>query len=231
MTYSSPWRSMRHSMLVASDEVGHGKARANAAVQQRHQPARLVLRGAVAFQHLHVAGVGGRAVHGLGGQRPAAHDLAQRRIFQVGEAGAGLAVRQEHVPQPGGLGPVLQPLHGLRRLPGVARLAQARHLVLERGLGGDHVGLHEVHHALLQRHHLGGMRKVHAVSCRRVPAVRGRCGHLGPTPRPRQSRAGQGGRAAPVQLRPHWRRARQWPERSRMLPDPHRPTLHPERPP
>ena len=42
--------------------LGHGEARADLAVEQRLQPLLLVLLGAVAGEHLHVAGVGRRAV-------------------------------------------------------------------------------------------------------------------------------------------------------------------------
>ena len=38
----------------------------------------------------------------------AAHDLGERRVLEVGEAGAVLALGQEEVPEPGGLGLLLQ---------------------------------------------------------------------------------------------------------------------------
>ena len=53
---------------------------------QRLQPLRLLRRAAVARQHLHVAGVGRRAVEDLWRQVRPAHDLAQRGVLEVAEA-------------------------------------------------------------------------------------------------------------------------------------------------
>lgn len=44
---------------------GHSKARADLAFQQRHQPVFLLGICAVAYQHLHVASVWGRAIEDL----------------------------------------------------------------------------------------------------------------------------------------------------------------------
>src|ERR1044071_6987767 len=62
MTYASPSRSMRVAMFVAA---GHRNRRADRAVQERLEPARLLLRRAEQGQQLHVAGVRCRAVERL----------------------------------------------------------------------------------------------------------------------------------------------------------------------
>ena len=98
---------MRDWMLVASDEATSGSVIAK---HERISPAssgsshrRLLLGRAVAGEHFHVAGVGRRAVEHLRRDiGDAAHDLAERRVFEVGQAGAVLALRQEQVPQPRG---------------------------------------------------------------------------------------------------------------------------------
>ena len=58
--------------------------------------------------HFHVAGVGGGAVEDLRRHGGAAHDFAQRRVFEVGEAGAMFALGQEEIPETGGAGHRLQ---------------------------------------------------------------------------------------------------------------------------
>ena len=68
--------------------LGHGEARADLAGEQRFEPLLLLLGRAVAGQHLHVAGVGRRAVEHLGRPGDAPHHLAQRRVLEVGQAGA-----------------------------------------------------------------------------------------------------------------------------------------------
>ena len=80
-------------MLVASDEATSGSVIAK---QERISPAssgsshrRFCSRRAVADEHLHVAGVGRRAVEDLGRERRRApHDLAERRVLEVGQPGA-----------------------------------------------------------------------------------------------------------------------------------------------
>jgi hypothetical protein len=92
-------------MLVASEEATAGSVIAK---HERISPrsrgsshSLLVFVGAVALQHLHVAGVGGVAVEDLGRQQRAAHDLAQMAVFDIAEPGAAVGFGQEEVPQPG----------------------------------------------------------------------------------------------------------------------------------
>ena len=70
ITYSSPSRSIRVAMLVASDEATSGSVMQNAdrisAVQQRLQPPLALLGAAELGEHLHVPGVRRRAVQRLG---------------------------------------------------------------------------------------------------------------------------------------------------------------------
>ena len=79
--------------------LGHGEGGADAPLQQRLQPFGALGRRAVPGQHLHVAGIGGAAVEHLGRDGRAAHDLAQGRVFEIGEPGAIPALGQEQVPQ------------------------------------------------------------------------------------------------------------------------------------
>ena len=92
-------------MLVASDEATSGSVIAK---HERISPAssgsshcRFCSARAVADQHFHVAGVGRRAVEDFGREAgDAAHDFAERRVLEVGQPGAVLALRQEQIPQP-----------------------------------------------------------------------------------------------------------------------------------
>ena len=98
----------------------HREGGADLAIQQRLQPLLLMLLGAVTGQHFHVAGVGRGAVEDLRGVARTAHDLAQRRIVQVGHGETIGILRQEQVPKPLGLGDRLQFLGLLDRLPAIA---------------------------------------------------------------------------------------------------------------
>ena len=61
------------------------------------------------------------------GAMATSHDLAQRRVLEIREAGAML-VRQKQVPQTRGPGLFLQILNHLGCLPGIARAAILLHL-------------------------------------------------------------------------------------------------------
>ena len=114
-------------MLVASDDATSGSVIAK---QDRIRPASsgssqlLALRlGAVAHQHFHVAGVRRRTVEDFRRRsRDAAHDLAERRVLDVGQAGAVCALREKQIPQPGGARLRLQLFDDRRRLPAIAVL-------------------------------------------------------------------------------------------------------------
>ncbi|OHC69937.1 MAG: hypothetical protein A3H93_00415 [Rhodocyclales bacterium RIFCSPLOWO2_02_FULL_63_24] len=94
----------------------------------------------------------------------AAHDFAQRRVFEVGQSGAAFGLRQEQIPQPGGAGLVLQLLHDHRRHPGIALGAVGPDLGVEHILVRIDVRIHEGVHALLQVLDLGGVVEIHGVS-------------------------------------------------------------------
>ena len=79
--------------------LGHGIGGADFAGQQRLQPLLLLLAGADALQHLHVAGVRRRAVHGLRGQRVLAEFDRDIGIVEIFQALAGLGIGQEEIPQ------------------------------------------------------------------------------------------------------------------------------------
>src|SRR5690242_8710294 len=71
---------------------GHGEAGANAALEQRLQPLFLLLLRAVEIDRLHIAGIGRRAVEGFRGHERPTHDLAKRRVVEIGETGAMLGM-------------------------------------------------------------------------------------------------------------------------------------------
>ena len=66
--------------------LGHRVSRADFAVHQRSEPAIFLLARAVALQHLHVAGVGRRAVEHLRSPDDPAHHFREGRVFQVRQA-------------------------------------------------------------------------------------------------------------------------------------------------
>ena len=136
--------------------LGHGERRTDLAFQQRLEPARLVFFRAVAGNGLHVAGVGRRAVEDFGRPWHPAHDLGQRRVFLVGQAGARItggrrAVdRQEQVPQAGRAGLELELLDRLQRGPALAGLGVGRQFLLVILLGRIDVVVHELEQPGLQ---------------------------------------------------------------------------------
>ena len=139
--------------------LGHGEAGADLARQQRLQPLLLLRLVAVELQRLHVAGVRGRAVERLRRHRRAAHDLAQRRVFEVAETRAARRMRQEEVPQALQPGLLLELLHQRRRLPAVAGLDLAGVLRL---IGID-VAVHEILELVLQGRDLVGVGEFHGM--------------------------------------------------------------------
>jgi hypothetical protein len=106
-----------------------------------------LLIGGELVQHLHVAGVGSRAVARLRGDVATPKDLRQRRIVAVRQARAVIGIRQEHVPQSGFPRAPLQLLHHRRLVVGVAGFDQ---LALVHGLGGIDVLVHERAQTLLE---------------------------------------------------------------------------------
>src|SRR5581483_3780379 len=98
-------------------------------VQERLQPALLLLLGAVRGQHLHVPGVGSCASEHLRRRRVTSEDLVQEPELQLPVAGTAELLVQEQRPQALPLDLVLQALHQRPDL---------------RLLGPDRVGEHEV---------------------------------------------------------------------------------------
>ncbi len=133
---------------------GHREGGADFTGQQAFEIGFLVLRGAVADKDFHIAGIGCRAVERLRREGRAAHELGERGVFEVGEAGAQLALRQEEVPQALGLGFLLDFLKQDERLPAIDGLvAGGEQLVL---IGVDVLG-HEVGDAGAQGGDLWGV--------------------------------------------------------------------------
>jgi hypothetical protein len=75
---------------------------------------------AVTLDRFHVAGVGRGTVENFRGPLHAAHEFGQRRVFQVGKAGAVWTVRHEQIPQALGAGDGFQFLDDPGGLPAVA---------------------------------------------------------------------------------------------------------------
>jgi hypothetical protein len=151
------------SMLVASEEatrLGHGEAGTDLSGEQGSEPLFLLLLAAVELEGLHVAGIGCRAIEHLRRHRRAAHDLAQRRVFEVAEARAARRMRQEEVPQAFELRLALERLHQRRRLPAIAGLDLAD---MARLVGID-VMVHEATQLVLQGRDLVGIGEFHGVS-------------------------------------------------------------------
>ena len=128
---------------------GHRKCRADLAVEQRREPALLLLLGGIAGQHFHVAGVRRRAIEDFGRDMRAPHDFAQRRVFHIGEAGAVFGMRQKQVPQICRLGLFLQVLDHFAHLPRIAGAAVCFQLLVMERLGGIDMGVHELSEPLL----------------------------------------------------------------------------------
>src|SRR5262245_39282622 len=133
--------------------LGHDERRADLALEQRLEPLLLLCLGAVALDRLHVAGIRRRAVERLGSDGRAAHDLAERRVLEVGEPRAALALRQEEIPEAALARIGLQLFHDRRDLPSRGRrfeLVVEDLLVRIDVLGHEVLELLHVHLGLLR---------------------------------------------------------------------------------
>lgn len=81
--------------------LSHEESRANLAIHQRLEPLLLLCVVAVLGENLHITGIGGGAVAGLGSTARAAEPLGHDAVLKVGPARRLLVVAfgQEHVPQ------------------------------------------------------------------------------------------------------------------------------------
>ena len=143
-TYSSPSRSIRSWMFVASELATSGSVMANA---ERISPSSSgrsqrsfcsSVPNCVSTSMLPVSGA--LQLHASGAMGAAAHDLGQRRVLDVRQPGAVLRVGMEEVPQPAAARLRLELLHD-RRI-GV-RVAGRAELLLEHRLGGIDALVHE----------------------------------------------------------------------------------------
>ena len=149
--------------------LGHRVGRADLAAQQRLEPALLLLRGAHPLEHLHVAGVGRRAVEALAGQTVLAEFDGDVGVVEVAQALAGVGVGQEEVPQALGTG---LGLHGVEQFELARRPAPAIGPALTEAveLLGDRVDLvaDECPHGLEQRADLVRHPQVEIVHARHL---------------------------------------------------------------
>ena len=177
--------------------LGHRKARAGLAIEERLEPLFLLLWRAVLGEDLHVAGVRRGAVERHRRDRGrAAHLLAQDAVLPVGEPGAELVVGQEKVPKAVGL-------RLLAKLADDGRVGDARagaHLVVERlhrlELDRQHLRVDERSDALREVNDAGAEIEVHG------PQPIAACGKSARPCRSRASSYRRGG-ARPG---PPWRR-------------------------
>ena len=164
--------------------LGHRVRRTDLAVQQRLQPLLLLLGRADPLEHLHVAGVGSRAVEALGGDRVLAELDRDVGVVEVGEPLTGVGVGEEEVPQPLLLGLGLDRLEQVELAVAIAPalgapLAEPEELL---GVGLDLLG-DEPHDRVVQRpRRLRHAEVVHvdrALECRHrvlLPTLRGHIG-------------------------------------------------------
>ena len=141
--------------------LGHGEGRTDPPLEQRREPACLLLGSGVAGQHFHVARVGGGAIECLRCEMRTSHDLAQGRVLEIGEARAVLGVRQEQIPQILRPRLLLQLLHDRSGPPGIAAAPRLFHFRLEERLGRVDVSLHETLQPLLQEAYLVTVGEIH----------------------------------------------------------------------
>ena len=152
-TYSSPSRSMRVAMWVASEEGTSGSVIAN---EDRTRPSSKGSSHSLrccslpnSEEHLHVPGVGGGAVErGRRQMRAAAADLGERGVLQVGQPGA-VSTRQEEVPQAAAARLGAELGDHRHRVPGPLVLEPAELRVKDR-LGRVDVAAHELEQRLAQ---------------------------------------------------------------------------------
>jgi len=142
--------------------LGHHVGRADLALEQGLEPLLLLRRCAEALQHLHVAGVGGRAVECLGRQPRPAHLLGEIGVLHRGEAVALVGPGEPEVPQAPlarlGLEALADLLLALGVGPAVAALAD---LGLVLGLERHDLLAHHGANLLHQRFHLGRHAEIH----------------------------------------------------------------------
>ena len=177
-----PFAAVDHVVIAVADDrrfdvrrirrrdvgLGHREPGADLAAQQRLEPALLLRVTAITYEHLHVAGVGRVAVECFGCNPRAAHDLAKRCIFEIGEPGAEIGFGQKQVPQPRGAGLAFQVFHDLRRDPGIAALSIVLDLGREHRLRGINMVVHEAREARGEILHLGRVLEVHVNALRKT---------------------------------------------------------------
>jgi hypothetical protein len=145
---------------VAGGDVGfgHPEARSDLAVEERDEPALLLLGCAEVDEEFHVPGVRRRAVERLrGNMRAAAGDLRQGRVLEVAQARTPALVGEKQVPQPALAGPRLELLDDRRERMGIALPA----LLGVHRLGRVDVAVHEVEQFLPELLRAFGVREVH----------------------------------------------------------------------
>ena len=101
-------RDQTRGVRAGALRLGHREARADLALEQRREPALLLLPAAVLGEDLHVAGIRRGAVEDHGSHAAAAHQLAEHPVLPVGEARPEPLVREEQVPEPLAAGALAQ---------------------------------------------------------------------------------------------------------------------------
>ena len=140
---------------------GHAERRAGSGFEQRLQPARLLLRRGAVLQRDHVGHVGRLAIEDFRRPEQPAHDLGQRRIFEIGKARAGLVVGEfgkTEIPQARRARLLLQIAHEGR---GFALVGD---VIKPGAVARQHLGVEERLQLLPPRFRPTGKIEIHAAS-------------------------------------------------------------------
>ncbi len=90
---------LEQARVAAALRLGHRVRREHVLIQQRLEPALLLLLGAVGGEHLHVAGVGRRGTEHVRSPGIAADDLVEQAELELSEARAAEVLVEEDRPE------------------------------------------------------------------------------------------------------------------------------------
>jgi hypothetical protein len=142
--------------------LGHQESRAEFTLEQRLEPLVFQRFARIALQCFHVPGIGSRAVEDFGGKRDTSHDLAQGRVFQIGQAFRGSRrFWEEEIPEAGGACLGFQLLDDGGRHPWIALRTVFCDFAEEACFVGVNVFVHELQQAGLHVLDFGAVVELH----------------------------------------------------------------------